>query len=47
MQIIGLIANAIGSVEGMIGGQVLDLESEHLKPTPQLVRPSIAPRPGR
>src|SRR5579871_6129549 len=37
IQIIGLIANATGTVEGMIGGQVLDLESEHLKPTPQLV----------
>jgi geranylgeranyl diphosphate synthase, type II len=36
-QIIGLIANAVGTVEGMIGGQVLDLESEHLKPTPELV----------
>ena len=31
------IANAVGTVEGMIGGQVLDLESEHLKPTPELV----------
>ena len=37
IQIIGLIANATGTIEGMIGGQVLDLESEHLKPTPQLV----------
>jgi len=37
VQIIGLVANAVGSVEGMIGGQVLDLESEHLKPTPELV----------
>ena len=37
VQIICLIANAIGTVEGMIGGQVLDLESEHLKPTPELV----------
>jgi geranylgeranyl diphosphate synthase type II len=37
VEIIGLIANAVGTVEGMIGGQVLDLESEHLKPTPQLV----------
>ena len=37
VQIIGLIANATGTVEGMIGGQVLDIESEHLKPTPQLV----------
>ena len=36
-QIIGLIANATGTVDGMIGGQVLDLESEHLKPTPELV----------
>lgn len=33
VQIIGLIANATGTVEGMIGGQVLDIESEHLKPT--------------
>jgi geranylgeranyl diphosphate synthase type II len=37
VQIIGLIANAIGTVEGMIGGQVLDLESEHHRPTPELV----------
>ena len=37
VQIIGLVANAIGTVDGMIGGQVLDLESEHLKPTPELV----------
>jgi len=37
VQIIGLIASAVGTVEGMIGGQVLDLESEHLKPTPELV----------
>ncbi|MGD0858011.1 MAG: polyprenyl synthetase family protein [Terracidiphilus sp.] len=37
VQIVGLIANAVGTVEGMIGGQVLDLESEHLKPTAELV----------
>ncbi len=37
VQMIGLIANAVGTVEGMIGGQVLDLESEHQKPTPELV----------
>jgi geranylgeranyl diphosphate synthase type II len=37
VKIIALIANAIGTVDGMIGGQVLDLESEHLKPTPELV----------
>ncbi|HUX45664.1 MAG TPA: farnesyl diphosphate synthase [Terracidiphilus sp.] len=37
VEIIRLIANATGTVEGMIGGQVLDLESEHLKPTPELV----------
>ncbi|HVN93828.1 MAG TPA: farnesyl diphosphate synthase [Terracidiphilus sp.] len=37
VQIISLVANAIGTVEGMIGGQILDLESEHLKPTPELV----------
>ncbi len=37
VQIIGLIANAVGTVDGMIGGQVLDIESEHLKPTAELV----------
>src|SRR3954471_10180855 len=37
VQIIGLIANATGTVDGMIGGQVLDIESEHQKPTPELV----------
>jgi geranylgeranyl diphosphate synthase type II len=37
VQIVGLIANAVGTVDGMIGGQVLDIESEHQKPTPQLV----------
>jgi geranylgeranyl diphosphate synthase type II len=37
VQIIALVASAVGTVEGMIGGQVLDLESEHLKPTAELV----------
>jgi geranylgeranyl diphosphate synthase type II len=37
VQIVGLIANAVGTVDGMIGGQVLDLESERQKPTPELV----------
>ena len=37
VQIIGLVANAVGTIEGMIGGQVLDIESEHQKPTPELV----------
>jgi geranylgeranyl diphosphate synthase type II len=37
VQIIALIANAIGTVDGMIGGQVLDIESEHFKPTLELV----------
>ncbi len=37
VQIIGLIANGVGTVDGMIGGQVLDIESEHQKPTPKLV----------
>ena len=37
VQIIGLVANAVGTVDGMIGGQVLDIESEHHKPTPELV----------
>ena len=38
VQIIGLVANAVGTVEGMIGGQVLDIESDHKKPTPELVQ---------
>ena len=37
VQIIGLIANAVGTVEGMIGGQVLDIENEHTTPTAELV----------
>jgi len=37
VQIVGLVANAVGTVDGMIGGQVLDIESEHQKPTPHLV----------
>ena len=37
LQIVGLVAQAVGTVDGMIGGQVLDIESEHLKPTPELV----------
>jgi len=37
VQIIGLVANAVGTVDGMIGGQVLDIESEHLKPTVSVV----------
>src|ERR1700733_4874772 len=37
VDIIRLVSNAVGTVEGMIGGQVLDIESEHLPPTPELV----------
>ncbi len=37
VQIIRLIAEATGTVEGMIGGQVLDLEGEGTKPTPESV----------
>jgi geranylgeranyl diphosphate synthase, type II len=37
VEIIRLIAQATGTVDGMIGGQVLDLEGEHQKPTPTLV----------
>ena len=38
VHIVSLIANAAGTVEGMIGGQVLDIESEHCKPTASLVQ---------
>src|SRR5271154_6405965 len=37
VEIVGLIAEATGTVEGMIGGQVLDLEGEHSKPTAESV----------
>jgi geranylgeranyl diphosphate synthase, type II len=37
VEIIRLIAEATGTIEGMIGGQVLDLEGEHSKPTPETV----------
>jgi len=37
VQIMRLIANGVGTVDGMIGGQVLDIESEGGKPTPELV----------
>jgi geranylgeranyl diphosphate synthase type II len=37
VEIIRLIAQATGTVDGMIGGQVLDLEGEHQRPTPALV----------
>ncbi|HEX4067641.1 MAG TPA: farnesyl diphosphate synthase [Acidobacteriaceae bacterium] len=37
IRIVGLIAEATGTVEGMIGGQVLDLEGEHSNPTAESV----------
>uniref|UniRef100_E6QIN2 Geranyltranstransferase (Farnesyl-diphosphate synthase) (FPP synthase) n=1 Tax=mine drainage metagenome TaxID=410659 RepID=E6QIN2_9ZZZZ len=37
VEIIRLIAQATGTVDGMIGGQVLDLEGEHQKPTAAMV----------
>jgi geranylgeranyl diphosphate synthase type II len=37
VQIVKMTAQATGTVEGMIGGQVLDLEAEHHKPTAELV----------
>jgi geranylgeranyl diphosphate synthase, type II len=38
IRIVGLIAEATSTVEGMIGGQVLDLEGEHTKPTAEKVQ---------
>jgi geranylgeranyl diphosphate synthase type II len=37
VEIIRLVAQATGTVDGMIGGQVLDLEGEHQKPSAELV----------
>jgi geranylgeranyl diphosphate synthase type II len=38
IEIIHLIAQATGTVDGMIGGQVMDIESEKHQPTPELVK---------
>jgi geranylgeranyl diphosphate synthase, type II len=37
VEIIRLVSEATGTIEGMIGGQVLDLEGEHSKPTAESV----------
>lgn len=37
VSIVAEIARATGTVEGMIGGQVMDIESEHATPTAELV----------
>jgi geranylgeranyl diphosphate synthase, type II len=37
VKIVRSIAEATGTVDGMIGGQVMDLEAEEQKPTPELV----------
>ena len=37
VEIVRSIAQATGTVEGMIGGQVMDLEAEEHKPTPEVV----------
>jgi geranylgeranyl diphosphate synthase, type II len=37
VEIVRSMAQATGTVEGMIGGQVMDLEAEEHKPTPELV----------
>ena len=38
VSIVRLVAEATGTVEGMIGGQVLDLEGEHTQPTAEMVQ---------
>jgi len=37
VEIVRLVAQATGTIEGMIAGQVLDIEAEHHKPTAELV----------
>jgi len=37
VKIIGEIARGTGTVDGMIGGQVVDLEAEHTRPTPEML----------
>lgn len=37
VRIIAEIARGTGTVDGMIGGQVVDLEAEHARPTPEML----------
>lgn len=37
VRIVEQIARGTGTVDGMIGGQVVDLEAEHSKPTPEML----------
>jgi len=37
VRVIEEIARGTGTVDGMIGGQVVDLEAEHTKPTPEML----------
>ena len=37
VEIVRLVAQATGTIEGMIAGQVLDVEAEHHRPTAELV----------
>jgi geranylgeranyl diphosphate synthase type II len=37
VRIIEEVAHGTGTVDGMIGGQVVDLEAEHTKPTPEML----------
>ena len=45
--IIREIAHATGTIDGMIGGQVMDLEAEHQPPTPRRWSTFIALKPAR
>ena len=45
--IIAEIAHATGTIDGMIGGQVMDLEAEHTRPTPRRWNTFIVPRRAR
>ena len=46
VSIVGQIARATGTVGGMIGGQVMDIESEALPPTAELVQAIHAAKTG-
>jgi geranylgeranyl diphosphate synthase, type II len=37
VRIIEEVAHGTGTIDGMIGGQVVDLEAEHTRPTPQML----------
>ena len=47
VRVIGVIAHGTGTIDGMIGGQVVDLESEHSDPDLHISNTSTVQKPRR